>query len=79
VSANVRCAGDGDRPIGTADGRVDHDGAPCGWRGERFSGPVYYHATHPRASASPTDKACPRCGGRVELIPPTGGDQAEEG
>jgi hypothetical protein len=65
---NVWCAGGGDILVGTPDGWQDTHGEPCGWTGERFTGPAYYHATHPRASVSPTAKPCPRCGGQVKLI-----------
>ncbi|HEX9355442.1 MAG TPA: hypothetical protein VF933_16695 [Streptosporangiaceae bacterium] len=60
-------------------------GAPCGWKGERFA---IGHVTRREADTLPiaelqarmlanqntlrTAKPCPRCGGRVELIP-TGG------
>jgi hypothetical protein len=70
MAANVRCAGGG-RLVPWAQGTgsemrwvADHglvrrqQGDPCGWRGER------------RPTPGRTLRPCPRCGGRVELIPP---------
>ncbi len=81
---NVRCAGrDLWSPV---HGQLP--GTPCGWKGERFA---KGHVTHHEAKHLPiaelqarvlanqntlrTAKPCPRCGGRVELIP-NGGDVA---
>ena len=59
MSANVRCAG---LPSQTDPGK----GVPgCGWKGHRSKWAYWYLGeTHVN-----TAKACPRCGGRVELIP----------
>jgi hypothetical protein len=67
VSVNVRCAG-GAAQVNFGKGWQPSD--PCGWKGWRQSGwnsPVL--ATR---IASVTAKPCPRCLGRVELIPEAG-------
>lgn len=78
MSANVRCAGYG---IGT---RTAAGGTPCGWKGERYAMGVltdeqdrtlgsysekWMAAVHEADAKARTAKPCPRCGGRVELIP----------
>lgn len=66
MTANVRCAGDG---FGTGYIR------PCGWRGERFgTGDADlwnddFDIRDAEIIRARTATPCPRCGGRVELIP----------
>jgi hypothetical protein len=69
VNASVRCAGNPEvQYIRVAGAKATFaNGGPCGWRGKRAKRDL------------PWSWPCPRCGGRVELIPPAGGDQAEEG
>jgi hypothetical protein len=68
MAANVRCT----------NANVWRDGAlrTCGWKGERFAvgqriGVPYFRWDNEDRVAR-TRRPCPRCGGRVELIP--GGD-----
>jgi hypothetical protein len=85
VSVNVQCAGGGQPPHLTAWSPIAKryvllaDGDPCGWKGKRKT-LVYAPVTFTFASGGkqvedrwlpkdPTADPCPRCDGRVELIP----------
>lgn len=62
MSANVRCAGNPDMQYVRVSGNraMFSNGGPCGWKAHR----------KPVISVSGRDlKPCPRCGGRVEVIP----------
>ncbi len=74
MTANVRCTN-----ANVLDGKAFRT---CGWKGERFTEAATDPALPPkerikdwwpRTVALRTAKPCPRCGGKVELIP-TGGD-----
>jgi hypothetical protein len=83
MSANVRCAGGGwwEQAAGVGDrGRILYRDTqqPCGWEGDRFPSQYIYGASlseglteevHAEIVRRVTAKPCPRCGGRVELIP----------
>lgn len=60
---NVRCAGNGDPR------RKVQAPAPCGWKGERFPNRLGTHRSVFYDQVKAIAKPCPRCGGRVELIP----------
>jgi len=82
MAPNVRCAGrsvePGDLVLLGANGKwmtwtateplqtVDS----CGWEAHRYGWVVGYDLQQQQWKRRPiTDKPCPRCGGRVELIP----------
>ena len=56
---NVRCAGGGWFPD------QESPEQPCGWKGHRSKW-AHWYLGEPNVN---TAKPCPRCGGRVELIP----------
>jgi hypothetical protein len=77
MATNVRCAGGGRlvpwaQGVGGTEMRyvaghglvIRRHGDPCGWRGERRPKGHAEMMFDPR-----TVRPCPRCGGRVELIP----------
>jgi hypothetical protein len=60
VVVTVRCAGGGRRP----------DGASCWFTGQRQT--VNWVSARSGGQPTPVDplaKPCPRCGGRIELVP----------
>ena len=68
MSANVRCAG---LPFEQQGSHTAQATEPCGWKGARTHGERAIGAIdNPRYQyADATAKPCPRCGGRVEMLP----------
>ena len=76
MAANVRCAGRTIPPVGLGSAEVglpDAAYGPCGWKSKRFASGrrigVPYFRWDQEDHKVRTAKPCPRCGGRVELIP----------
>jgi hypothetical protein len=71
---NVQCAGQDTiaekSETGKYDRIVQRHTEPCGWKGRRKND-EYFYGPYGRPSAAEVDD-CPRCGGRVELIPTDG-------
>ncbi len=67
MAANVHCTND--KIVVTRDG---HQLTYCGWKGERFPSVPDVHGPGGAAEFErrATAKPCPRCGGKVVLIPP---------
>lgn len=78
MSANVRCAGG---LVGSYRSNPDDEWVlvgeevvePCGWKGMRVADLRAAIFSEPDYNTAATAKPCPRCGGRVELIPQGGG------
>ncbi|HEY5988370.1 MAG TPA: hypothetical protein VIV12_18630 [Streptosporangiaceae bacterium] len=85
MTANVRCAGGGlytfipirlktaHRQGNWSSGQTT-GGEPCGWKGERKGGnrnlgPLPAAEFYAELRRRMTELPCPRCGGRVEIIP----------
>ena len=73
MSVNVVCVGRETITYPYPQVRKTEYGRPCGWKGERFPSVERDWARIIGADEAfaerATAKPCPRCGGRVELIP----------
>jgi hypothetical protein len=69
MSANVRCAGRSFEQQGQHSAQAT---PPCGWKGERFptvSAAIPIEDEQAAIERAMVRRPCPRCGGKVELIP----------
>ena len=75
MSANVQCAGGGAwildhgrvvQPMDNAQREHLAVSVPCGWTGTRSRGADWFIG---EGHGVNLDKPCPRCGGKVQLIP----------